>query len=58
MIPLPSAINLRPTCGRCPQLEDIGSTDTGKCRIDGKLHDIMETACGHGPGPEGFDDKP
>lgn len=50
MIPVPYTINLKATCGVCPYIEEIGSTDTGKCSIDGKLHDIMESGCGHFPG--------
>ena len=37
------------TCGNCPYLEEIGSTDTGRCYWDKKLHDIMESACSRFP---------
>lgn len=40
------------TCGYCPQLQEPDGThgaDAGKCLVDGKFHDIMETACGSFP---------
>ena len=45
------AYQRRPSCGLCPFLEEIGSTDTGRCLRDGNLHDIMEQACSQYPHP-------
>ena len=44
------------TCGFCPGIKEAGFTDRGRCPIDGKLHDIMEVACGN-YGEENNDDR-
>ena len=44
------------TCGFCPYIQEIGSTDTGLCSLTGKLHDINDMACVAFPEPMNIED--